>query len=111
MAVVNSCSCKPPVGGGGSCAPHQLAICRNDGLHCHHECRDSTPVAALSDEEFQKWAFGEITGQVMTRPLTSTEQAILASGIYRDPLTGDVITFGLPDREGGAKVQYQVLAH
>lgn len=100
MAVTNSCSCSPPVGGGGACSPSQLAICRNDGTHCFHECRDSTSAAALSDEAFQQWAFEAVTGQRLTRPLTDIEQRILASGKYWDAARKHEVTFTMPERDG-----------
>lgn len=104
MPIVNECTCDSPPGGGGTCAPRQLSICRNDGVHCRHECRDSTPAAALSLELFERWAFDQITGTATYGPLSPSEQQMLYSGRYVDPVTGDIVTFQLPEVDGTPSV-------
>lgn len=47
MALGNSCNCKAVPGSNVTCSANQLAICRFDGLTCHHECRDSIPIDFL----------------------------------------------------------------
>lgn len=51
MVLKNACSYETISGSGMACAPHQLAICRSDGVHCSLECRDSVVVSAQLSAE------------------------------------------------------------
>lgn len=121
MPVSNSCQCDAPPGGGGSCAPNQLSICRSDGTHCYHECVDCRPATALLFSLIQakstrvrvgtlsyrrnRTAGEELVASLATaitkaHPPRSLEASVtlLLAGRYQDPLDSqNMVTFALPN--------------
>lgn len=106
MAVQNSCQCDFPPGGGGSCDPSQLSLCRTRGSVCHHECRNP-PRGNMPQVELESWAYAQVTRTPVTGPLTTSQQDVIQARRYVDPFTGETVTFQLPGRgmEGGAAGQ------
>jgi len=92
---MGSCNCPDPPGGGISCEPGQLAICRVTGFGCHGECH-APPRGLVNDiRNLRAWSFSVISGRRF-QPLGPQEEAILDRGVYRDPITGEVVRFSLP---------------
>lgn len=115
MAVQNTCSCLDLPGSYVSCSPHQIAICRFDGVNCHHECRDSTavadillvlraarsgrsdPIQRLETTRAIKALAANVTGDMSLQmlPIESIVES-LSAGSFADPETGQLTTFTLP---------------
>ena len=97
MPVKNECRCDQPPGGHGLCEAHQLAICRSDGHHCTHECRDR-PYFELR-QDLEKWVYEQVTKTVVSGQLNRSQLDVLHRGRYVDASNGDVFTFQMPHEE------------
>jgi len=94
---MGSCNCPNPPGGGITCEPGQLAICRVTGYGCHGECHAPPRDLVNNINLLGAWAFSVISGRrFQPLPLGPQEEAILNQGVYQDPITGQVVRFSLP---------------
>jgi hypothetical protein len=106
MATRNICDCPSPPGGTVSCEPDQLAICRVLNGVAQRECFDPpSGLGNLSDltpskaRRYHNWALQRITGQHRSpsQPITPDDERILRDGSYHNDLTGEEISFSLPE--------------
>lgn len=90
---MSTCECPDPPGGRAVCEPGQLAVCRIVGGSCQAECHN--PPSLTTAQQIREWAFAVIAHQP-PGTLSGQEEAILDSGVYQDPFTGDEVHFTLP---------------
>jgi len=95
----NVCNCPDPPGGQAVCSENQLAICRVIGGRVKTECHSPPEgVTAQGLDALHNWALSHITRSTRTlgQSMSIADHAILGSGRYIDPITGEEVTFGLP---------------
>jgi hypothetical protein len=106
MPVKNICQCDNPPGGDVLCEPDQLAICIVNNGVAKRECMDAPDdlgdLVNLTRQQtirYLNWALSHITGQIrlLSSPISSQDRAILSQGRYDNAVTGDVVTFSLPE--------------
>jgi hypothetical protein len=99
---MKQCPCPMPPGGQVSCDDHQVAICRVVGGVPHGECltppqQHKTRFSMTGDPDpLYRWALERITGRPHGK-VSYKDVDTLRSGGYVDPLSGEEVTFKLPD--------------
>lgn len=98
------CQCANPPGGNMSCADNQFAICRVINGECKGECVNLPEKvgefkSANQYAQFLNRLVYEITGEVRFNENLDIIEAldILRAGSYKNPYTGEVVTFNFPD--------------
>src|SRR6266481_6604605 len=98
----NSCECPRPPGGRVNCGPDQLAICRVRDGEVRGECIDP-PASYLKQPRIHtlsrnNWVLSIITGikRAPRQALSDKDEMTLSSGRYRNPRSGEIVTFSLP---------------
>lgn len=99
---MKQCPCPMPPGGVVTCDDDQVAVCRVIGGVPHGEC--VTPPSEHraffektgDPDRLYSWALEVITGHPR-RNITQQDRDTLRSGRYQDVVTGEEVSFALPE--------------